>query len=127
MINLPRRRSRGAGAGSSRALVPLLLFVGLVTAIISSLGAPLLPLMARQYGVTLGDAQWSLTATVLAGAIAAPIIGRLSDGPHRRTVILASLAAVVLGSVIVAATPGFAALIAGRSLQGLGLGLVAPA
>jgi MFS family permease len=127
MINLPRRRSRGAGAGSSRALVPLLLFVGLVTAIISSLGAPLLPLMARQYGVTLGDAQWSLTATVLVGAIAAPIIGRLSDGPHRRTVILASLAAVVLGSVIVAAAPGFAALITGRSLQGLGLGLVAPA
>src|ERR1700677_4569905 len=112
MLNLSR-----SGAGPSRSLVPLLLFIGLVTAIISSLGAPLLPLMARQYGVTLGDAQWSLTATVLAGAIAAPIIGRLSDGPHRRTVILASLAAVVLGSVIVAATPGFAALIAGRRLQ----------
>ena len=122
MLNLSR-----SGAGPSRALVPLLLFIGLVTAVISSLGAPLLPLMARQYGVTLGDAQWSLTATVLVGAIAAPVIGRLSDGPHRRRVILVSLSAVVLGSVVVAAAPGFAALIAGRGLQGLGLGLVAPA
>jgi MFS family permease len=117
---------RGTSAGASRTLVPLLLFIGLVTAVISSLGAPLLPLIARHYNVSLGQVQWSLTATVLVGAVTAPVVGRLSDGPHRRRVILVCLFGVVLGSVLVAATANFPLLIVGRGLQGLGLGLVAP-
>lgn len=118
---------RSSGTRFSQALVPLLLYIGLVTAVISSLGAPLLPLMASHYGVSLGQVQWSLTSTVLAGAATAPIMGRLSDGPHRRAVIIGSLAAVTAGSVLVAATNNFTTLIIGRALQGLGLGLVAPA
>jgi predicted MFS family arabinose efflux permease len=114
-------------ARSARLLVPLLLYIGLVTAIISSLGAPLLPVIADRYHVALGQAQWTLTATVLVGAVTAPILGRLSDGPRRRQLMLSCLSGVVVGSVLVAVTRSFGLLVAGRALQGLGLGLVAPA
>jgi MFS family permease len=83
----------------SRALVPVLLFVGTVVAVISSLGAPLVPAIAATMATTLPNAQWALTVTLLVGAIATPVIGRLGDGPRRREVVLAVLAVVALGGV----------------------------
>lgn len=111
--------------GPSRALVPVLVIIGMVTAVVSSLGAPLLPTIARVDHVSLSDAQWSLTITMLVGAVTAPVLGRLGDGPARRSVILASLGVVVAGSVL-AALPGggFVLLLLGRGLQGFGLGLM---
>ncbi|WP_232806890.1 MFS transporter [Geodermatophilus chilensis] len=110
-------------ARSPRALVPVLVFVGTVVAVISSLGAPLVPAVAETMRTTLPDAQWSLTATLLVGAVATPVVGRLGDGPHRRRVVLAVLAVVTLGGVLAALPLGLGWLIAGRTLQGVGLGL----
>lgn len=63
-----------------RALVPVLVFLGMVVAVISSLGAPLVPTIAAVHHVSLSDAQWSLTITLLVGAVATPTMGRLGDG-----------------------------------------------
>jgi MFS family permease len=108
---------------SPRALVPVLVFVGTVVAVISSLGAPLVPAVAETLGTSLPGAQWSLTATLLVGAVATPVVGRLGDGPHRRRVVLAVLGVVTLGGVLAALPLGLGWLIAGRALQGVGLGL----
>lgn len=107
----------------SRALVPCLAFVCLVTAVIGSLGAPLIPSIAALDHVSVADAQWSLTITQLVAAVATPVMGRLGDGPHRRTVVVGTLALVVAGCVLAALPLGFAPLLVGRALQGIGLGL----
>ncbi|MFE2373860.1 MFS transporter [Streptomyces sp. NPDC059398] len=107
-----------------RALVPVLVSLGMLVAIISSLGAPLIPTIAAVDHVSVDDAQWSLTVTMLIGAVATPAMGRLGDGPHRRRVILTGLAVVLLGSLLAALPLGFACLIAGRAFQGVGMGLV---
>ncbi|SCX55756.1 Major Facilitator Superfamily protein [Klenkia marina] len=106
-----------------RALVPVLVFVGTVVAVISSLGAPLVPAIAASTGATLPDAQWALTVTLLVGAVATPVVGRLGDGPHRRTVVLVVLGVVTVGGVLAALPLGLGWLVAGRGLQGVGLGL----
>ncbi len=108
---------------SPRTLAPVLVFVGTVVAVISSLGAPLVPAVAAATGASLPSAQWSLTATLLVGAVATPVVGRLGDGPHRRRVVLAVLGVVTLGGVLAALPLGLGWLIAGRALQGVGLGL----
>ncbi|MFF1918972.1 MFS transporter [Streptomyces sp. NPDC058221] len=107
----------------SRALVPCLAFVCLVTAVIGSLGAPLIPAIAAMDHVSVTDAQWSLTITQLVAAVATPVMGRLGDGPHRRTVVVGTLALVVIGCVLAALPLGFVTLLVGRALQGIGLGL----
>ena len=109
---------------SGRALVPVLVFLGMVVSVISSLGAPLIPSIAVDYRVSIGDAQWSLTIALLVGAVTAPVLGRLGDGPHRRGVILSILGLVMLGSALAALPLSFGWLLIGRGLQGVGLGLM---
>jgi MFS family permease len=108
---------------SPRALAPALVVVGAVVAVISSLGAPLVPAIASAYGTSLSTAQWSLTITMLVGAVATPVVGRLADGPRQRVVVLGSLAAVTVGAVLAALPLSIGWLLAGRALQGVGLGL----
>ncbi len=107
-----------------RAFVPVLLFLGGVVSIVSSLGAPLIPRLAERLHTSLSSAQWALTATLVVAAVASPLVGRLGDGRHRRRVILICMALVVIGGALAAATHALAPLIAGRALQGLGLALM---
>ena len=108
-----------------RLLLPALLFIALVVAAVGSLGAPLITSVATTFGVSLAAAQWTLTITLLTGAIATPLLGRLGAGPHRRGAILATLAVVVAGSTLTVAPLPFAWLLVGRGAQGVGLGLTA--
>jgi MFS family permease len=119
--------SPSTSAGSAvreRAFVPSLLGIGLVVSIISSLGAPLIPTIAQELHASLGATQWSLTATLLVGAVASPVVGRLGDGPHRRTVLLGCLATVTAGGAVAALSGTLGVLVAGRAMQGLGLALL---
>jgi MFS family permease len=100
------------------------MFTALSMSVISTLGAPMVPTIAREQHVPLSTAQWVLTATLLAGAIAGPVLGRLGDGPRRRGAIQGALVGVFAGSVLAAVAPTFPLLLAGRALQGLGMGLM---
>lgn len=101
-----------------------LLTITLVGAVVSSLGAPLIPAIATSTSVSLASAQWTLTITVLVAVVATPLMGVLGDGRHRRPAVLTALALVTAGSVIAAlGTTSFPTLLLGRALQGVGLGL----
>jgi MFS family permease len=118
-----RTHGEAADGRSTRALVRLLVAVTMVAGIVSSLGAPLIPAVARSLHVSLASAQWSLTVALLAGAVSAPTVGRLGDGRYRRETIIASLLVVLLGSLIAGFAHSLAVLIVGRAMQGVGLGL----
>ncbi|WP_045313949.1 MFS transporter [Lentzea aerocolonigenes] len=93
----------------------------LAGAVIGSVGAPLITPVATGLHVSLGAAQWTLTVTLFSGAIAAPVLGRLGSGPYRRVTILATLGLVMAGGLLTVLPLGFAALLAGRALQGFGV------
>ncbi|WP_308194921.1 MFS transporter [Micromonospora sp. R77] len=109
----------------TRLLVPALTFIGLVVAVVASLGTPLITSVATTFHVSLDSAQWTLTVALLSGALATPVLGRLGAGPHRRATILATLAIVVAGSALTVLPLPFAWLLIGRAAQGVGLGLTA--
>lgn len=104
-------------------LSAVLVFLAVVSTAVASLGAPLLPTIAAVERVSLSNSQWALTISLLFGAIATPLLGRLGDGRHRRPTTLATVAAVALGCVLSALPFGFGLLLVGRALQGAGLGL----
>ena len=111
--------------GTGRVLVTSLMVIALVVAVVGSLGAPLITSVAVLYRVSLSSAQWTLTSTLLAGAIATPVLGRLGSGRRRREVILWALGIIVTGSVATVLPLPFGWLLAGRALQGTALGLTA--
>lgn len=108
-----------------RALSGALVFLALVVAAVASLGAPLITRVATAYDVSLAAAQWTLTITLLSGAVATPLVGRLGSGPRRRATTLKTLAIVTAGSVCTVVPGPFALLIVGRAAQGVGLSLTA--
>ena len=110
--------------GRLRLLVPTLVFVGLLVAVVSSLGAPLIPTIAKADGVTLSTAQWVLTAALMTGAVVTPVMGRLADGPSQRKVIALTLVVVAIGCAVAALSVSFPMLVIGRGLQGMGMGLL---
>lgn len=109
---------------SPTVLTSVLVFVTTVAAVVSSLGAPLIPSISHELHVPLSTAQWSLTAALLTGAVSAPIMGRMGDGPRRRETLVAGLAVVTLGGVLSALATALPLLVVGRAMQGVGLGLV---
>lgn len=117
------RDDTGPGSPAHRLLVPGLVFIGMVVAVVGSLGTPLVPLVAAVNHVSVDDAQWSLTITFLVSAVATPTIGRLGDGRYRKPVLLVGLAIVAVGGLLAALPLGFATLLVGRAAQGVGLGL----
>ncbi|MEV6939864.1 hypothetical protein AB0N19_37245, partial [Streptomyces sp. NPDC051132] len=68
----------------ARLLVPALVFIALVVAAVASLGTPLITSVATSFHVSLGSAQWTLTAALLGGAVATPVLGRLGANNSSR-------------------------------------------
>ena len=118
------RRGAGRQGRHPRLLVPTLVVAGALMAVVSSLGAPLIPTLSRADGVSLSTGEWLLTITLLTGALVTPVMGRLADGPRQRDVILVALICVVAGCVMAAVSENFTELIVGRGLQGVGLGIL---
>jgi MFS family permease len=97
----------------------------LVVSVVSTLGAGLVPTIAEHQGVSLATAQWVLTVTLLVGAVATPVLGRIGDGPHRRATLLVTLGVVGAGSAVAALSGDrFGQLLIGRALQGVGYATV---
>ncbi|MFD0416743.1 MFS transporter [Streptomyces sp. NPDC127108] len=96
-----------------------------ISAVVASLGAPLITSVAVSFQVSLGSAQWTLTVALFSGAVATLVLGRLGAGPYRRVTILVTLAVVVAGGALTVLSLSFAWLLAGRAAQGVGLGLTA--
>jgi len=102
----------------SRFLVLYLSLGGLAFAVLQSLVAPALPVLAGDLGVSTSDASWVLTAYLLAASVLTPILGRLGDMVGKRRVLIGVLAALALGTLVAALAPNLAVLIVARVLQG---------
>lgn len=112
-----------ARATSATGLVAVAGFACLVVALQQTLVVPAVPLLPTVLGTTPGVVSWAVTATLLTGAAATPIMGRLSDLVGKRRIMLIAMTVVLTGSLL-APLGGVATVILGRALQGIGTALV---
>ena len=80
---------------------------------------PLLPLLGSAFGVSNAAAALTVSAPAIAVALAAPFAGALADRFGRRRVMVSSLFALALPTLLAASSGGVAALIAWRFAQGI--------
>ena len=83
---------------------------------------PALPAITEGFGASMGQAQLTLTALLLAFGLSQLVWGPMSDRFGRRPILLWGMAAYVLASIACAFAPNMAWLIAGRALQGVAMG-----
>jgi EmrB/QacA subfamily drug resistance transporter len=84
------------------------------------------PTMRREFKATLDQSQWIVSIYVLALGISTPLAGYLSDRFGMRRMYVTGLALFTLGSLSCALAPSLVALVAARTLQGIGGGIAVP-
>ncbi|MFI0903177.1 MFS transporter [Streptomyces sioyaensis] len=108
----------------SGGIVPVLAFAGIVVAVMQTLLVPVIKDLPVLLNTAPSNAMWVMTATLLAGAVATPIMGRLGDLNGKRRMLLTSLAIMVLGSLVCGFTDDLVTMIVGRALQGFAMGAI---
>jgi MFS family permease len=81
---------------------------------------PALPRLAAHYQASAIATGWLATGFLLAATVAAPLFGRLGDLFGKRRLLLVSLSAFTLGSLLCALAESVPLAIAGRVVQGAG-------
>lgn len=109
---------------AGRAVVPVLAFAGIVVAVMQTLLVPVIKDLPQLLDTTPSNATWVLTSTLLSGAVATPIMGRLGDLFGKRRMMILSLAVMVVGALISAVTSDLLPMIVGRTLQGFAMGAI---
>ena len=108
----------------SWATMAILTSCGMLVSLQQTLVIPLLPDLPEILNVSADDASWLVTATLLAGAVATPIVSRMADMYGKRKMLLVSLAVMTVGSLIAALGANFPAMLLGRAMQGFGASLI---
>ena len=105
----------------------LVLFIGvLMGALDIAIVGPALPAIQKQFGVDERTLSWIFSTYVLFNLIGTPLMAKLADVYGRRTLYILDITLFAIGSLIVAASPSFAVLLAGRAIQGFGAGGIFP-
>ncbi|RHW23677.1 MFS transporter [Nocardioides immobilis] len=116
----PETRSRR----SSNLVIGVLASTGIVVSLQSSIVIPLLPELPQLLKTDSSSASWLVTATLLSGAVATPILSRLADMFGKKRMILVALGAMVIGSAVGAVGEDLGLLILARALEGVGMAAI---
>ncbi len=105
-------------------LVGVLAFTGIVGALTQTLVVPLIGQLPAILNTTASNSSWVITITLLTGAVATPVVGRLGDMYGKRRMLLICTVPLVLGAIVCALSSSLLPMLLGRGMQGLGVGLI---
>ncbi len=110
--------------GAERQRLGLTL-TGLITAamayaLMQTFLIPALAVLREELDTSTGWVTWTVTAYLLSGCVATPIISRLGDQYGKKRMMIVSLLVFLAGSVGAWAAPNIAVLIVFRAVQGVG-------
>ncbi|GGZ26397.1 MFS transporter [Streptomyces nitrosporeus] len=103
---------------SVTTVVGLLILFEVTSGFLQAGLAPLLPDLAGHLGIGSAALNWVVSVQLLAAAVCVPLFGRLGDLYGHRRMLRVALAAIAVGTLVVALAPDYGTLLAGRVLQG---------
>ncbi len=84
---------------------------------------PSLPTIASDFSVNSATVSWVLTAYLISGVVANPIVGKLGDIYGKKRMLTIVMSIYALAVTLNGFAPNFAAFVTFRVLQGIGLGM----
>lgn len=115
------------GKSYNRNLLVLVLIIGsFCTVLNGTLLATALPAIMRSFNISTATAEWLSTAFLLVNGVMIPISAWLINRFGSRKMYLTAMSVFFMGTVVAAMAPNFGTLLAGRIIQGLGVGVTMP-
>jgi len=93
-------------------------------ALLQSLVIPVLGLLEKELKTDQATITWALTAYLLSASICTPLLGRLGDVVGKKRMLVTTLIALSVGSLMAALSTSVGWLIAARVVQGAGGGVI---
>jgi EmrB/QacA subfamily drug resistance transporter len=93
-------------------------------ALLQSMVNPVLPTIEHALHTDQRTVTWLLTAYLLSASVFTPIIGRVGDKVGKERMLVVTLGALAVGSLVAALAPSIGVMIAARALQGIGGGVL---
>lgn len=123
-LQMPDVAPTAAPESRTRLIVAVLALGGAITSLVQTLVVPLIPRFPVLLDASAADTTWLVSATLLVGAVANPVAGRLADRCSKRLVLILCLIPALLGAVISATATTLWPVILGRGLQGIGMAVI---
>jgi EmrB/QacA subfamily drug resistance transporter len=92
--------------------------------LLQSMVNPVLPTIERALHTDQRTVTWVLTAYLLSASVCTPILGRVGDKVGKERMLVVTLGALAVGSLIAALAPSIGVLIVARAIQGAGGGVL---
>lgn len=118
MATVVAPESRETSTRNPWPAVIALSFAAAIASLQNTAVVPLLPVLQRELNTSLSGVTWTLTLSLLVGAVSTPLLSRFGDMYGRRRMILGALVLLVIGSVMGALATSLTWLIVARVLQG---------
>ncbi|NKY42142.1 MFS transporter [Nocardia cerradoensis] len=93
-------------------------------ALLQSMVVPVLALLIPALHTTQSTATWLMTGYLLSASVATPILGRIGDKVGKERMLVVTLVALTIGSLLAALTESVGVMIVARVIQGLGGGVI---
>lgn len=84
---------------------------------------PAIPDLINDFGVSYGTSSWILTTYLISGAVATPIVGKLSDEYGKKKVLMAVMITYTVGVCVGGFASNIYILLLVRAVQGIGMGM----
>ncbi len=101
----------------------ILAFIAMMVMFIEIMLVPALPTIAMEFPDESQWVSWVLSAYLLTGAVATPLLGRLGDIYGKKKVMMLSMIGYTIGLMGCAFSTSMVMLIAFRAVQGIGMGM----
>ncbi|MBU3067076.1 MFS transporter [Nocardia sp. NEAU-G5] len=92
--------------------------------LLQSLVVPVFSLLIPALHTSQSTATWLMTGYLLSASVATPILGRIGDKVGKERMLVVTLVALAVGSLIAALTTSVSVMIVARVIQGLGGGVI---
>src|ERR1700734_4481591 len=120
----PAEADAGGWLPSQVAALAVVAMAGLMVSLTMSVLIPVLPQVADDLHSSTTSTEWLLTSTLLAAAVAVPIVGRLGDLHGKRLMLMMCAGFLTVGSLICGLSRSLVPLVIGRGVTGISLAAV---
>ena len=102
----------------------ILSFTQIITMHSETMLLPAIPDIIVDFNLSFNDSSWILSSYLIAGAVSAPIVGRLSDSHGSKKMLVIIMLIYIFGITMGGFSSDFTSLIVSRIIQGIGVSML---